>query len=248
MHDQLKKRLVGGAVLVALVVIFLPMLLEDESPLDQGFSSQPIPTNNLDQDGFQSRTLPLPGEQGGSMPSVQPLIEPPPVFLPERGGEVSVPMPEPITPVAPLPQAKPTAPSPTAETLQATRQAEAEMPKPQPRPAAKPAPQGGNAQTNPVATPKPPARPVASIPAAGDERWVIQVASLTNDIRAEQLAVKLRAANYPAFVESAEVEGRTWHRVRVGPNADRLQLESLLSRLQSESLIAGMNPKIISSK
>lgn len=84
MDEQLKKRLVGGAVLVALVVIFLPMLMEDDSPLEEGFSKQPVPPAVLDQQGFQSKALPLPGEGDSVIAPIEPMIEPPPVFVPPR--------------------------------------------------------------------------------------------------------------------------------------------------------------------
>jgi DedD protein len=225
MHDQLKKRLVGGAVLVALAVIFLPMLLEEESPLDEGFSEQPIPPSDLGQQGFRSQTLPLPGGDGGNLPPVEPLIEPPPVFIPPRQPEVAEPSvkplvePEGITPIKPVSQPKP-------------------VQRPQPKPVEKVA-------AKPAAKPKPVSKPRKASP---DGNWVVQVASVTNQVRAEQLAVKLRAKDYPAFVESADVDGRTWYRVRVGPQKDRGYMDTLLTRLRSDPLVSGMDPKVISNK
>ncbi len=46
--------------------------------------------------------------------------------------------------------------------------------------------------------------------------WMLQVASLATAADAELAAKKLRAAGYNAEVITAEVNGRTWHRVRIG--------------------------------
>ncbi|QFY90532.1 SPOR domain-containing protein [Magnetovirga frankeli] len=264
MHDQLKKRLIGGAVLVALAVIFLPMLLEEESPLDQGFSDPAIPPQGRDAQGFESRTLALPGTQGDAPSGIEPLIEPPPVFIPapESDGVDAAPStaplaePEPIRPILPRPEpvvpaqgqaaARPSAqpepetgPEPEPAPQPAAQTQPKPKPKPEPRPTPKPVPKPA-----PKPAPRPAPKPLAATPDGG---WVIQVASVTNEIRAKQLAVKLRARDYPAFVETAEVDGRTWYRVRVGPGQDAGRMNALLSRLQSDALVEGMDPKVISN-
>jgi DedD protein len=43
LEESLKRRLVGGAVLVSLVVIFVPMLVEEPEELDQTFDEAAIP-------------------------------------------------------------------------------------------------------------------------------------------------------------------------------------------------------------
>jgi DedD protein len=259
MHDQLKKRLIGGAVLVALAVIFLPMLLEEKSSLDQGFSDQPIPPKGMDGQGFQSRTLGLPGEGGNAMPGIEPLIEPPPVFIPSVDSAMPAPAPPP-----PAPMAEPA----TAETGRvAAPPVAAQVPQPEttplpePEPRVKPAPQPvAKAEPKPAPKPAPkpvpkpapkPAAPKPQAPAAvavADGDWVIQLASVTSEVRAEQLAVRLRAKDYPAFVESATLDGHTWYRVRIGPGQDRARMDGLLQRLQADPLVSGMDPKVISNR
>ncbi|MGD2120057.1 MAG: SPOR domain-containing protein [Chromatiales bacterium] len=55
MDEQLKKRLIGAAVLVSLAVIFIPMLLEDETVLDTSIYKSNIPER--DKVEFQSPLL-----------------------------------------------------------------------------------------------------------------------------------------------------------------------------------------------
>lgn len=62
--------------------------------------------------------------------------------------------------------------------------------------------------------------------------WVVQVASLGASEAAAELQQKLRGAGYAAFVEKAEVKGKTYYRVRVGPNADRAGAERTAATLR----------------
>ncbi|HVI58509.1 MAG TPA: SPOR domain-containing protein [Luteimonas sp.] len=58
MESQLKQRLVGAAVLVALAVIFLPMLVKGPAP-DSGVSDVPLQVPDAPRGDFQTRDLPL---------------------------------------------------------------------------------------------------------------------------------------------------------------------------------------------
>jgi cell division septation protein DedD len=58
MESQLKQRLIGAAVLVALAVIFLPMLVKGPAP-DSGVSDVPLKTPEAPQSEMQTRDLPL---------------------------------------------------------------------------------------------------------------------------------------------------------------------------------------------
>lgn len=117
MNDQLKKRLIGAIVLVLLLVIFLPMLLDQGSREDKALGSKSIPDSSLDKSGFDAKTLPLPSESGKKPGAVQPLIEPPPVFVPPRD-ELTESLPEPAaTPkkTEAKPQPKAAKPQPAAK-------------------------------------------------------------------------------------------------------------------------------------
>lgn len=81
MDTALKQRLIGAVVLVALAVIFLPMLIKGPAP-DSGVSDVPLAVPAAPKGEFETRELPLvaPGEppsggavgMGNTQPSVQP--------------------------------------------------------------------------------------------------------------------------------------------------------------------------------
>ncbi len=57
MEERLKRRLVGATVLVSLIVIFVPMLLEDEPIVEVGIFKTNVPAQP--ESDFSSRILPL---------------------------------------------------------------------------------------------------------------------------------------------------------------------------------------------
>ncbi|WNH49546.1 SPOR domain-containing protein [Stenotrophomonas aracearum] len=66
MDTPLKQRLIGAIVLVALAVIFLPMLVKGPAP-DSGVANVPISAPDAPADGqFQTRELPLVAPTGGA--------------------------------------------------------------------------------------------------------------------------------------------------------------------------------------
>lgn len=66
MDTPLKQRLIGAIVLVALAVIFLPMLVKGPAP-DSGVANVPIAAPDAPEDGqFQTRELPLVAPAGGA--------------------------------------------------------------------------------------------------------------------------------------------------------------------------------------
>ena len=65
MERPLKQRLIGAVVLIALAVIFLPMLVKGPAP-GGGAADVSLEVPNAPQQGFETRELPLgaPGEIG----------------------------------------------------------------------------------------------------------------------------------------------------------------------------------------
>ncbi|MGW8127927.1 MAG: SPOR domain-containing protein [Stenotrophomonas sp.] len=78
MDTPLKQRLIGAIVLVALAVIFLPMLVKGPAP-DSGVQDVPLRAPDAPADGqFETRELPLvaPSATGATgMPAAQPVAE-----------------------------------------------------------------------------------------------------------------------------------------------------------------------------
>jgi DedD protein len=60
----------------------------------------------------------------------------------------------------------------------------------------------------------------------------VQVASFEKRENAESLVQQLRGSALEAFVEEAEIAGRIWYRVRVGPELDRKEAEAMRDRIR----------------
>ena len=78
---------------------------------------------------------------------------------------------------------------------------------------------------------------VASMPAPTDLagpalQYAIQVASLRELDKANDVRDKFRARGYPAYCQSSEVRGVIWHRVRIGPYPDRHTADQDCMRLK----------------
>ncbi len=214
MDEGAKRRLVGAAVLVALAVIFVPMLLNDKD--DDGLG-EPIvipdapefDAGDAGQDGDVAADVAADGL--GDLAPPLPSPEPPTGALSQgrdsQSGMTPLLDPEPSAPPAAQPRA---APESSAATSRDSRPAT-------------PAPRS----TTGVVGPKP-------VP-AGAAAWVVQVASLGSAAPAEKLRDELRGKGYPAFVEQARVNGKLYFRVRVGPETDRGRANSVAARLQRET-------------
>jgi DedD protein len=214
MDFVLKQRLVGAVVLVALGVIFIPMLLEgpddtlvpelDELPE----LVDPAPSRPLD--AFPTMdTLPVSPDTSvlaaDAVPDSEPLSEPEPLPAPEF-------QPEPESEPEPEVQAAPAA-------------AESRV---QPSPAAEPA------------APAPAPQEPAAEPAAGPlGSWVVQVGSFSNESNAVGLRDKLRQGGFTTQVEKVRVSGKTHYRVRVGPFLERDEAEQKRNQLADKFKLSG---------
>lgn len=228
MEEGAKRRLVGATVMVVLLVIFLPMLLEEDTPSpvsEREMSIPPRPDFETDYDasvgddpiappvsGFPEYREPVPPD------SRMPQELPPPTLFdaPATAEPELVDEPEPEIEPAPKPAPK-SAPAPVVVE--------------KPRPAAKPTPP-------PKATPAPrppPEQPSAPEPATAKlSSWVIQVASLRERGRAYALVQKLRTKGFPAYIEEAQVRGQLWHRIRVGPEIARKRIETMATSIEAK--------------
>ena len=167
MNDILKQRLVGALVLIALGVLFWPVIfVETERP-------------NIDR---------------------TPVVTP----MPELA-EVDIPPPKPLEEVDPVdmveamrsPSTAPEAVQPDAATSAAAEAAAGDS-----------------------GTPESPALDEQGIPVA----WVIQVASVGTREKADQLTTDLIAMGYKAYHRVGRKDGKSYHRVFVGPVFEREKL------------------------
>ncbi|MFZ6047133.1 SPOR domain-containing protein [Pseudomonas sp. CR3202] len=210
----LKQRIVGALVLVALAVIFLPMLFSREDELRQVVVEAPpmpkapeIPVAELEQ-------VQVPEPQALPQEPVPPL---------EPADEVlasSTPPAQGTAPAAPAQQVQPAQPAqPVAPAVPAPAQARA------PAPAAVPA--------APVAEVKAEEKrlDVNGLPVS----WSIQLASLSSRSSAENLQKNLRTQGYNAYIRS--VEGM--NRVFVGPVIERAEANRLRDQLSRQQKLNG---------
>lgn len=205
MDEGAKRRLVGAAVLVALAVIFVPMLLDDkdtdglgepivipdEPPFDAGLDAGRDDSDTA-FDGDRTPALPSPEAPSGVAGAGADI------------GGTGTTLPEP----------------PPASATEPTQSRTSALDRSGREPA--------DAAARPAATgPKP-------VP-AGAAAWVVQVASLGSSTAAGKLQDELRGKGYPAFVEQATVNGKLYFRVRVGPETDRRRADNVAAKLQRET-------------
>ncbi|NHX02470.1 SPOR domain-containing protein [Pseudomonas koreensis] len=202
-----KQRMVGALVLVALAVIFLPML----------FSRQ---------DEQRQVTVEAPAApQASSMPQVQmeSVAVPEPQALPQEPVPADEEVAEDTAPAAPIaaaPASAPT-PAPTAPIAIAKPTAPPAVAKPIPAPA------------QPIAAASKPDTTQSRVDANGlSVSWSVQLASLSSRASAESLQKTLRSQGYNAYIRSADGKNRVF----VGPLIERAEadrLRDLLSRQQN---------------
>lgn len=214
MDPVLKQRLVGAVVLVALGVIFIPMLLEG-----------PDDTLVPELDELPELVDPAPSRPLDAFPTMDTLpASPDTSVLAADAAPDSEPRPEP----EPLPEPE-TAPEPEAEPEVQAAPGAAQS-RAQPSPAAEPAP------------PEPPPAPQepAAEPAAGPlGSWVVQVGSFSNESNAVGLRDKLRQGGFTTQVEKVRVSGKTHYRVRVGPFLERDEAEQKRNQLADKFKLSG---------
>jgi cell division protein FtsN len=92
-----------------------------------------------------------------------------------------------------------------------------------------------SAAQNPAATGTP-APPEPAVAASG-ARYVLQAGSYPDPKAAEELKAKLALSGFVARVQSVNVNGKTWHRVRVGPYSSASDVETAKAGLSE----AGIN-------
>lgn len=218
MEAPMKQRLVGAAVLVALAVIFLPMLVKGPAP-DSGVSDVPLSVPAAPASGMVSRDLPLvvpdAAPDGGAvgMPA-QPDAADADAATQAGGFDLGA---QPVDPSAAV-ESTPLPPEPTA-SAPAGNAADAAVGKPAANPdaaelAAAPAPE--------ASAPEAATRLPATV-AGGD--YAVSFGSFTTPGAAAQVIDSLRAASLPGFRETATVDGQTVQRVRIGPYATRADAE-----------------------
>ncbi|WP_457665772.1 SPOR domain-containing protein [Thiolapillus sp.] len=202
MDEQLKRRLIGATVLVALAIIFLPMLL----------SHKPVARHT-------GKMAAIP---------VEPKRDFDPALLQDALPDKKTPQSSSAPPVA-TPAKAPAQPA-TAKPSVAPEKTKAK-PKPKPpvvtekKAAPKPPKKADKKVEKKPAAPK-------SAPAPTPSAWVVQVASFSSRGSADKLVKKLRKAGLDTMNPAAvTVNGKKYYRVQVGPELDKQRAQKLLPRI-----------------
>jgi DedD protein len=207
MREGAKQRLVGAAVVVALVVIFVPMLFEAESPDSAPSDQLAIPEEPSFEPDLKSEVFLGPQDSGVGGFDPEAERETRPLALPPAGDLDAAS-------VADVPVEAAGGREPDADGEPTYPVVEEPLPPP---------------VDAPVVEPPPPRSARDGMPS-----WVVQVASLGTPEAAGELEAKLRKAGFSAFVEQAEVRGKQYYRVRVGPEVDRANAERVAARLREQ--------------
>lgn len=205
MDSQLKQRLIGAAVLIALAIIFVPMFLSGSPPktdtVTENLAIPPAPSERE----FQTRVVPAQGGKSTAAPLTQVAAgESDKVATVNAGPRDRVEVPYEAQPGATKATPTPARPEPAAPA----------PPKPEPLPA-RPA----SAQTAPPA-------------ASPNGRFAVHLGVFANATNAEGLVATAKKNGLAAYSESAEADGKPATRVRLGPYADRASAEAARLKLQ----------------
>ncbi|MBJ2286354.1 SPOR domain-containing protein [Pseudomonas sp. MF6755] len=199
-----KQRMVGALVLVALAVIFLPMLFSRQDEQRQVVVEAPA------------------APQAPVVPQVQvePVVVPEPQALPEEPVPTDEEVAAQQAPSMPVQPSVPVVKSTPAPTVAAKPAAPAPAPAPKPvapQPAAPGKPDVGQSRIDPNGLPI---------------SWSIQLASLANRESADALQKKLRAQGYNAYIRSADGKNRVFVGPLI-ERAEADRLRDLLGRQQN---------------
>jgi DedD protein len=214
MDRSLKERLIGAAVLVLLAVLVVPELLSGRKVTTAPVADEPA--------GRELRTYTI--ELGGTSALATPAAD----------GSMSRPIGATATPLAVERASAPPAQPPATRPQQApdTPPAANAVPPPASTPAPKSISEGpASAPVPREATPDSASR---SAPARGT--WSVQVGAFGSAESARKLVRDLEADGYRAYVSPLQRNGKTLHRVRVGPEPAKAAADALSGRLKSRGL------------
>ncbi|UZJ61957.1 SPOR domain-containing protein [Pseudomonas sp. KU26590] len=217
-----KQRMVGALVLIAIAVIFLPMLFsrQDEArrvQVDAPAAPQAPAT-------AQIKVEPV------SVPEQQPLPQEPvptddELAQPAQPAHAAQPVQQ---RTSQQPPAMPIAPAPSRPVAAASKPVQTAPAKPAPAP-----------------TPAPAQAPASVASAADTSRvdanglsvtWAVQLASLSNRANADNLQKTLRTQGYNAYIRTSDGVNRVF----VGPVIERVEADRLRDTLEKQQKIKGI--------
>ncbi|ODU47885.1 SPOR domain-containing protein [uncultured Aquimonas sp.] len=237
MDAALKQRLIGATVLVALAVIFLPMLVdgpetEREASAEQLSLDLPVrPDRPMETREIPLLPTPAPGA-APAQPAAADGAEVLAVVDTDAEQRVDALSGQPVgagsDPNAHSTPASPNASSSSSSVAAAPATAPPAASSAAPSAPARSAASSSAASSSPAAAAasSPPPRPAATLPTAtAGGSYAVNVGSYANVANAENLLNRLKNAGIAAYAESVSLDGRPVRRVRLGPYAQRAEAE-----------------------
>jgi DedD protein len=212
MERQLLERMVGGGILIAALVIVGPAILNGNRSADPVDDASAPVTDEL-----RSHTVRLNARPPLPQPPETPSVAVTPGMVPSQ----SVPRTAPVASATNAAQPSRTPPPGDSSS----------------REQAPPAVAGPTA--HPVTSAPPTAKPQQTSAGSG---WFVQIGTFGQRANADRLVGNLSALGFTAVVSTTERSGKPMHRVRVGPAADRAEVDTLAARLAA----AGHRGQIVS--
>ena len=205
-----RHRIVGAVVLVALAVIFLPMLLSDRPP-ETGDGSI-VPGGPAPETRIVVTPVPPPGDKATSIPKLAVSEK-----APEKTSNAAKTIVVPVEPSTEVPAAV------KAPAIPESRQPEAK-PVLEPKPVSEP-------RKSTAA-----AKPAVSV----EKGWLVQVGAFSQLENARRLHEKLSQKGYAAILDPPNPEKGKTVRVEVGPYKDATAAKAAQARILSEFGIKGV--------
>ena len=246
MDKALKQRLVGASVLIILAVIVLPMLLSGRSDRLKHEASRIEMPPKPDELSIETRRFPV-GIPNKPSPAATQVaddaeealsLESPPTGDPglvSVNSETEIPVSQPETDSVETQEPVVDADSVTASGVESV---EAQAPED----TVVKAPEVTSITLN---SGKPESlEPIQAVEASGAaSRYLVQVASFSNERNANALSDLLKAENLPVLMDVVDRPAGRMYRVRVGPYAKRSEADSLVSSLSAK--MTDLTPRVL---
>ena len=234
MDKALKQRLVGASVLIILAVIVLPMLLSGRSDRLNTESRQIELPPKPDELSFETRRFPV------GVPDKP--VAPPPQGIDEQGSGDTLPLQREEESNGPQPIEDGLEESTATEMLpedlaNETEKAVADTVVAPPAVTTVVLDPAENTKTS---------EPEPSTSTPGQPRYLVQVASFSNEARANAMAAELRASKMPVAMDVVDRTAGRLHRVRVGPYANRSDADAVVKQIQSMN--KDLRPRIMDTR
>ena len=233
----MKKRMVGAIVLVALAVIFVPMLLEDkEEPVDTVRLEKQIPREPSTE--YRTDLIPTEEEAGKAAIDSRTTMEIPLETITEPERPTEPPEAEAEVEATAVEEARK---EKWDKAVEEARKEEARKEKwviVEEKAETPPVESPAEAVTPPPETKAPeivetpPATPIG-------KGWTIQAGSFGVKVNAEKLMANLKLKGMPAYLSEIRVQDKTLYRVRIGPIESKQKAEQQLKDVESNFKLKG---------